>query len=286
MSPLALTLVLSAACVHAAWNYLLKRSGGGTVFVWWFATASAAVYAPVALYLAWHSAGAITAYGYAFIAISGVLHTIYYMLLDRGYRTGDLSLVYPIARGSGPLMTVAVAILFLGEKPGPVAVTGALLIATGALLLTGDPRKLKQSGNLAAVGFALMTGCVIASYTVVDKMAVAAFMVPPLLQDWGTNLGRVALMTPLALKQRSEILPVWRQQRRRIIAIAILCPLSYILVLSAMVFTPVSYVAPAREISILIAAVLGTQLLSEGRGAQRLFAAAAMVVGVMCVAYG
>jgi len=126
----------------------------------------------------------------------------------------------------------------------------------------------------------------IASYTLVDKIAVAAWLVPPLVQDWAANLGRVLLMTPMALKRKAEIRPTWRRARREIIAVALLCPLSYILVLTAMVFTPVSYIAPAREISILVAAVMGTRLLAEGNVVQRLSAAAAMVGGIACLVLG
>ena len=93
-------------------------------------------------------------------------------------------------------------------------------------------------------------------------------------------------MTPLALKHRNEIPATWRRAKKEIIAVALLCPLSYILVLSAMVFTPVSYIAPAREISILVAALMGTQLLAEGDAGRRLAAAGAMVAGVVCLAVG
>src|SRR5687767_4664748 len=123
----------------------------------------------------------------------------------------------------------------------------------------------------------------IASYTVVDKLAVAAFLVPPLLQDWATNLGRVFIMAPLALRQRAQLRTVWRRNRKEIIGVAILCPLSYILVLTAMVFTPVSYIAPAREISILFGTVLGAQLLAERDAPRRLAGAAAMVAGIICL---
>jgi drug/metabolite transporter (DMT)-like permease len=258
MTALALLLILAAAVVHASWNYFLKRSGGGIVFGW---------------------------VHYGLMLASAALHTAYYLLLDRGYRSGDLSVVYPLARGTGPLITVLFAVLLLGERPTAIAIAGALLIGGGAIALTGDPRKLGQSGNLAAVGFALLTGCMIASYTLVDKVAVAAWLIPPLVQDWAANLGRVALMTPMAWRRKGEIAPTWRRARREIIAVAVLCPLSYILVLTAMVFTPVSYVAPAREVSILVAALMGTQLLAEGDVARRLTAAAAMVAGIVFLAF-
>lgn len=287
MSALALALVLAAACIHATWNYVLKRSGGGTLFVWWFATVSAVFYAPVALAVVWWTQPALEWPHYGLMLASAVLHTGYYMLLDRGYRSGgDLSLVYPLARGSGPLMTVVVAILLLDERPSTVAVAGALAICGGAVLLTGNLRRLRERGSLPAVGFALLTGGMIASYTLVDKVAVAAYLVPPILQDWAANLGRVALMTPMALNARRELMPTWRRSRNAIIAVAILCPLSYILVLTAMVFTPVSYIAPAREISILVATAMGTQLLAEGDTGRRLTAALIMVAGIVCLAVG
>ncbi|MGH8700901.1 MAG: hypothetical protein ACREVR_06955, partial [Burkholderiales bacterium] len=124
------------------------------------------------------------------------------------------------------------------------------------------------------------------SYTLVDNVAVAAWLITPLVQDWAANLGRVLLMTPMALRLRADIGPTWRRAKKEIIAVALLCPLSYILVLTAMVFTPVSYVAPAREVSILVAALMGTQLLAEGDAARRLTAAAAMVAGIICLAVG
>jgi uncharacterized membrane protein len=286
MSTFALGLILTAAVIHATWNYLLKRSGGGTAFVWLFATLSAVIYAPLAAVVVWWTAPKLTLMSYFLMLVSAVIHTAYYLLLDRGYRSGDLSLVYPIARGSAPLVTVAVAVLFLGETPSALAIGGALLIAFGAVTVTGDFAKLRSSGNLPAVGFALLTGCMIASYTVVDKLAVAAFLVPPLVHDWATNLGRVFIMAPLAMRQRAQLHAVWQRRRFEIVAVAVLCPLSYILVLSAMVFTPVSYVAPAREISILVAALLGAQLLREGDSIRRLCGAAAMVTGIVCLAIG
>ena len=286
MTAFALILILAAAVIHASWNYFLKRSGGGTVFVWLFASLSALIYAPLAAAIVWWQKPDFGWIHYGLMFASAAVHTAYYMLLDRGYRSGDLSVVYPIARGTAPLITMLCAVLLLHERPTLLAVAGALFIGCGAIVLTGDPRKLRDSGNLHAVGYALLTGCMIATYTLVDKIAVAAWLIPPLVQDWAANLGRVVLMTPMALRQKAEIVPTWRRARKEIIAVALLCPLSYILVLTAMVFTPVSYVAPAREISILVAALMGTQLLAEGDVRRRLAAAAAMVFGIVCLALG
>jgi drug/metabolite transporter (DMT)-like permease len=286
MTTAALALVLVAAFTHAGWNYLLKRSGGGVGFVWLFAAISAVLYAPLALgvfvllqpVLGWQNI--------ALVAASAGLHTAYYLLLDRGYRHGDLSLVYPIARATGPLLTVVAAMIVLGERPALPALGGALLISAGGLLLTGDPRALRRKGIERAVRIALATGITIAAYTLVDKTAVALAMTPPILQDWLTNVGRVALMTPLLRGRSESVRKAWREHRRDVLAVAVLCPLSYILVLTAMQFTLVSYVAPAREVSILIAAFLGARLLSEGDARRRAVAAVLMTVGVVALALG
>jgi len=286
MTAVALALVLSAAVIHASWNFILKRSGGGNAFVWLFAVVSSLIYAPLAAAIIRWQQPHFGWVHYGLMLASAALHTCYYMLLDRGYRGGDLSIVYPIARGTGPLITMLCAVLLLHENPGTVAVAGALLIGGGAFLLTGDPRVLRASGNVHAVGFALLTGCTIAAYTLVDKLAVSTWLIPPLVQDWATNLGRLLLMAPLVARESANLGPTWRRAWKSIVAIAVLCPLAYILVLSAMVFTPVSYVAPAREVSILVGALMGAHLLQEGDAVRRTIAASAMVGGIFCLALG
>jgi drug/metabolite transporter (DMT)-like permease len=286
MTGLAITLVLAAALIHASWNYLLKKSGGGVGFVWAFAVLSSLIYAPLAVGVVVIQHFQFSAEAFAYLLASAVLHTAYYLLLDRGYRYGDLSVVYPLARATGPFLTVLVAIAALGERPGTVALCGAALIVGGAFFLAASPAKLRAPGAARGIAFALLTGCMIASYTVVDKQAVSAALIPPVLQDWGANLGRVIVMAPLALRRGDEVRTAWRRQRKAVILVALLCPLSYILVLTAMVFTPVSYVAPAREISILFAALMGAHWLQEGDVPRRVAAAAAMALGVVALALG
>ena len=286
MTGVAISLVLAAALIHASWNYLLKKSGGGVGFVWAFAVLSSLIYAPLAVGAVLVQHFEIGAQALAFIFASAVLHTGYFLLLDRGYRYGDLSVVYPLARATGPFLTVLIAVAALGERPGALALCGAALVVGGAFFLSASPAKLRESGAARGIAFALLTGCMIASYTVVDKQAVSVALIPPILQDWGANLGRVIVMVPLALKRREEVKSAWRRQRKAVVLVALLCPLSYILVLTAMAFTPVSYVAPAREISILFAALMGAHWLQEGDVPRRVAAAAAMALGVVALALG
>lgn len=207
-------------------------------------------------------------------------------MLQQGYRIGDLSLVYPLARGTGPMLSTTAAILVFGERPGPLALVGAAMIGVGTFVLVGGGGSMRQTNARRAVVFALLTGAIIASYTLWDKRAVSNLGIPPLLLNWSLGLGRVGLLAPYALRQRAKIATIWRTYRREVLVVATLSPLSYILVLTALAFTPVSYVAPAREISILIGVLLGTQLLAEGRTRQRLLAAGAMVLGVVGLALG
>ncbi len=288
MTAFALGLVLLAAFIHAGWNFLLKKSGGGTGLITVASIASLALYAPIVVVATWLSAYRFTPVHLALMLGSGMIHTTYFLLLDRAYRSGgDLSIVYPLARSTGPLLTIVVAIALLGERPGPTAIGGAILIGVSAMILAGNPLKWHKSEARQAVGFALLTGCTIATYTIWDKASVATWLIPPLLYDWGTNLFRICVLVPLAHRRTpGAMAAAWRERRKTAIALALLMPLSYILVLTAMVFTPVSLVAPAREVSILFAALMGAHLLREGDVARRAAAAIGMVLGISGLALG
>ncbi len=287
MTFFALALVLVAAVFHATWNLLAKRVGaGGAIFVWLFGLFSVFIYAPLALGVILLQGPHLGPAQLVFMFGSGALHLGYFVVLQRGYAVGDLSLVYPLARGTGPLLASVGAVVLLGERPGVVAVSGILLITLGVLLLTREPGSLRGPGLGMGVIYGLLTGGFIAAYTLWDKQAVSALLIPPLLQSWATTLVTVALLTPLAVRHRKEALSLWQAHKPEVLGIAVLSPLSYILVLTALVFTPVSYVAPAREISILIGVLMGTQLLAEGHTASRLLAAGSMVAGVAALALG
>jgi drug/metabolite transporter (DMT)-like permease len=283
----ALALVLLAALAHATWNFFLKRAKGGAAFMTLVAMVAAVLWLPLA-------AGQWLYTGYEFrlvhlwpILASGVIHAAYFILLDRGYRYGDLSVVYPLARATGPVLTVVAAIVFLGERPGPAGLVGALLVVVGAYLLTGNPLRLFSRDRPKGAGFALLTGLTIALYTVVDKIAVSHYRIPPIFFDWACLTTRLFILWPLAVWGAPNALTEsWRVDRKWIVLVAVLSPLAYILVLSAMVFTPVSYVAPAREMSILFAALMGTHFLKEPDPARRLIAAGLIVVGIVGLAFG
>ena len=286
MTGLALTLILAAALTHATWNLLNKQASGHATFTWLVAILSALLYAPATITVieVWQIQLSFVTIG--IMAGSAALHTAYFVLLNQGYRAGDLSLVYPLARGTGPLLSSIGAIAFLGERPSVIALGGALLIIGGVVVLSTNLAKLRQGGARDAIVYALITGLFIAAYTLWDKQAVSYFAVTPLVLDWGANVGRAIFLTPFALRYPDETIAEWRDHKYEAIACAVLIPLAYILVLTAMQFTPVSYVAPAREISILIGTVMGTRLLGEGDAGRRLAGSGAMVLGVVGLAVG
>jgi drug/metabolite transporter (DMT)-like permease len=286
MTGLAVALVLSSAVIHATWNYFAKRVGGGATFIWLISVCNAVIYAPLAIFMFVRTGTTLSLPQIAYMGGSALLHVTYFTLLSRGYRAGDLSVVYPLARGTGPMLSTVAAIVLLGERPTPVALAGAVMIGLGVFILTGDPRKFRESGASKGIMYALLTGCVIAGYTIWDKQGVSVLLIPPLLYDWTGNLLRIVLLTPHALRHRDELRLHCFTHLKQAILVGTLSPLSYILVLTALTFSPVSYVAPAREISILIGAALGARLLSEGDTVRRLAAASVMVVGVVALALG
>jgi drug/metabolite transporter (DMT)-like permease len=218
--------------------------------------------------------------------VNAALNVAYFVFLQRGYRSGDLSVVYPLARGTGPVLATVGAILIFGERPTALAIAGAISIALGVVVLTGDPRKLRQRGAGAAVGYALLTGVTIAAYTLWDKRGVSGLQIPPVVYEWGSNVWRVAILTPFVLRRWPEIREEWVTNRTAAVAVAVLSPLAYMLVLTALAISPVSYVAPAREIGILFGVILGARSLAEADPARRLLAAALMVGGVIALALG
>lgn len=286
MTGFALLLVVVAAFCHAAWNLLAKKVCGGTAFIWIFASLSAVVYFPLALWIVVVEKPLFSPIHLALIAGSAALHSVYFILLDKGYRFGDLSVIYPLARGTGPLLSVLTAIFFLEEHPTPLALAGAAFIGIGILVITGNPFSQKATSAQKSIIYALFCGAAIAGYTVVDKIAVSTYLLPPLLMDWSTNLGRVLLLTPYSIKNWEKVKEQWDAHKKEALGVAILSPLAYILVLTAMVFSPVSYIAPAREVSILIGAILGAKLLSEGDVKLRLAGAGTMMIGLIALSIG
>lgn len=304
MTSFALLLVLFAAGLHATWNYCAKRAGGGLPFVWSVGVVICAGYLPVLLLFGAWRQPTLPLGALLWIFGSGMLKTGYSLFLQRGYHAGDFSLIYPLARGTGPLLSTIAAILFLGERPPPLALAGGLVIIVSIFWLTGGFGRLAALlGNrtdtpapapeaaaagktrvFSSVNYGLLSGVFIASYTIWDQHGVATLAIAPLVYDGGTAFVQLALLSPFAARRWPEVKAEWREHKRWIFGVALLSPAAYVLVLTAMQFTPVSFVAPAREVSIVIGAFIGAKYLKEANGRRRILAAIAMAAGVIALA--
>ena len=259
------------------------------VFIWLFASLSSAIYAPVSAYILWVTRPQIGLIGLVFLIVSALLHLLYFFVLQRGYSKGDLSLVYPLARGTGPMLSACAAIVIFGERPGLLAIVGAALVIFSVFYLSGGTKLFEKNGQTTAgwaIRYGFVCGVVIAAYTLWDKHAVAALMIPPVLLDWASSVTRMLVLSPYAIRKWDEVKKQWHINKKLAIGVAVFNPLSYILVLTALVFTPVSYVAPAREISILFGTLMGTHILSEGHSMRRIISACIMIIGVIGLSFG
>jgi drug/metabolite transporter (DMT)-like permease len=292
VSATALVLIFIAALAHASWNLFSKQASGagGTAFFWLVAVAATVIYAPVVAISVVLRHPHLTPMSWVFMAGTGVLQGAYFLVLQSGYRSGDLSLVYPIGRGTGALLATLAGILLLGERPGPVSIAGILAIIAGIVLIGLPPRRAPAAGlrpsRSRAIAFALITGTFIASYTLWDKYAVTTLHTPAVLQGYAPFPLMLVAFAPLVRRDPERLRSVWRSFRLQVVGAAVLAPLAYMLVLAALSFTAVSAVAPAREISVLFGVLLGRRLLGEGGLPRKLAAAAAIVAGIVAVAVG
>lgn len=286
MTGLAFVLVLTSAFMHASWNLLAKRAGGGMAMVWLFSTVAAIIYLPVAAAIFFIQQPTLEGQHLLFIAGSVVLHIAYYFLLQRGYSTGDLSLVYPLARGTGPLLSILGAVILFSERPSSAVLVGAIFVTVGVLILTGNPLALRSKEAAPAVVYGLLCGLSIAAYTLWDKQAVSGLLIPPVIFTWAGNAAQAVLLAPNAYRYRDQVRHAWANHRREVFGIGILDSLSYILFLIALSVGTVSNLAPVRQTSILIGAFMGATLLSEEASRRRLIAAAVMLAGLAALAFG
>jgi drug/metabolite transporter (DMT)-like permease len=280
----ALALVLAAAAIHATWNLLVKRVDAGLAFVWAFVTTSAVALTPAALTIVLFVRPEMGPRQLVFMGASALLQTAYFLTLQAGYRAADLSVVYPVARGTGAMLAAGAGIVLLGEAANVLSVGGILLAAAGVLVLAGGHARGHAARRGVVSGLAV--GLLIASYTLVDAHTVGALAVPPLLLAWWQSAGSALALAPWALRRRDEVRAVWRAHRVEVLGVGLLSSIAYVLVLSALSFAPVSYVAPARELSVLIGVVLGTRLLGEVDAPRRVASAAAIAAGVLVLTLG
>lgn len=293
MSLTAFALIIVAGLIHAGWNIAAKKAGGDARFAFFTSVLMMLAWAPLGWWLGREAVPLWGATEWAFVVASGVLHVLYYVILLRGYRKADLTVVYPLARGSGPLLSSLVAVTLLGERISALGAFGIAGVVGGVFLIAGGPGLWRAAHEPAqrervrkGLRYGLLTGAFIASYTVVDGYAVKVLLMSPILVDYMGNFVRVLLLAPAALRDTATTARMWRAQWRFALLVALVSPIAYVLVLYAMREAPLSHVAPAREVSMLFAALIGGHLLNEGDRMARIAGAVCIAIGVTLLGLG
>jgi drug/metabolite transporter (DMT)-like permease len=270
---LALGLIAVAAVLHGAWNILLKTAGDplrtATVGV---ATASAVLVPLVAI--GWFTLGrpVVPREAWAVGIVSGGVEVFYFMFLAAAYRRGDLSVVYPLARGSAPLLAVTIGVGLLGERLPAGAIGGVALLFAGLVVVQRPWRLLRAAAaahDRSAAGFALLTGAMIATYSALDRVGVqlapAWFYAGILWPTCAAGLLLVAVLRPRVAGGTFRASPV-PVDRRRAVAGGFLTFAAYGLVLAALSRAPLAIVAPLRESAVLVTSAWGVARLREASG--------------------
>jgi len=289
MTLLSLALLVFAAVLHALSNVLIKLSRDKLAFTWWMLTASAIIGFPLIFFV-----GQPRPIGWLIILVSGLIEAAYFITLTRAYALGDLSQVYPIARGSAPLFVLLWALLLLGERPTPIGVGGILIVVLGLYLVNlpslSDWKRPLLGFRSPAARWALVTGLLISIYSSIDKVGMRyvdplpylyLFLVVTWLAlsaQWFNPDRRSALRAELRVDKQKLVL--------RAAAAALLGGGAYALVLAALRLSPVSYVSPVRELSVVIGAWLGVRFMDEAGGRLRIFAALLVALGIIVIALG
>ena len=288
MTALSLVLVLLSAVAHSSWNLLLKRSADPETFAWCLLVTASVLLAPLGVALLWFNPVGFP--GLWFVLATIGLHVFYFNLLSRGYAQGDLSLVYPVARGMGPMLVPVLAVIILDETIKPLAIAGIAAIIGGIYTISwwGNFHQVLRSPMLflrsAGMRYAVLTGLTIAAYSIVDKQGVGH--VQPILYMYFLSIGTAVMLAPYILfhKGVAAVSAEWRANAVPITVAGLLTFAAYGLVLTAFSLSRVSYVAPAREVGIVIGVLMGVYLLKEPFGGGRLLGSGFIVGGLVLIA--
>lgn len=282
----AFLLIVVAAIAHSTWNILAKRAAHFKHLIWFSSAIEAALFLPIA---AWILSTSWRAFGWkagGFLLVTGLLHLLYSESLLRGYRVSDLSVVYPLARGSGPLLSYVGAILVLHESTSTLSAAGAALVTFGILLSSGRVSGLGHGVRHSGVFWGLATGFIIAFYTLTDAYSVKVLLISPFLVEYAGNLFRTLALSGGVWRRRVSSAHEFSRYWKEALGIAILTPTGYVLALFAMKLAPVSHVAPVREMSMMIGAYFGVKFLGEGHAGRRMVGSALIATGVAALALG
>jgi drug/metabolite transporter (DMT)-like permease len=279
-----LAIILIAAVSHAVWNIASKGKRGDTyLFVFAYTLLSAVLCLPLGIVTSVYGAHPLSWSLLIGAAASAVLHVLYSLVLQLGYDHSDLSVVYPVARGVGPLLTMTVAITVLGERPGVIPVLGAIVVLGGIAIVTGNPFRGSARATPAPFIWGGATGALIATYTLWDSYSITTLKLAPTTYFAATLIIEAILLAPRAVIRRAGIRTSVTLNRKQIPIVAVLSPLAYILILTALQTVPVAIVAPLRESSIVFGALLAWWLFHEEQLGRRITGALIVLAGIALI---
>jgi len=282
---LPVVLVVIASVMHAGWNLLLKRCKDKHASAWLFLLISALVCSPMPLFAGGLS---ISALGLICAVLGSLMGALHFLLLGFGYQIGDLSHVYPLSRGLMPVLTLAWAVLLLGERPSLLGLSGIVLVGVGAYVLhvreatpRGLIRPLKELGSRPSQ-IAVALAFVLSVMALVDKVGVSLVELAiyvPLLYTL-----RPAFLTPYVLYAKRGIIKAeWRENKWALVVAGVACPLNYLMVLYAFRMAEVSYVTALRQLSVVFGVLMGWLLLGESYGRIRFLASILIFTGAFLI---
>ena len=286
MTTVAIGLVVASAFAHAGWNFIAKRGPAGPAYTWVLVVSEAIAIAPLGIIL-------IVAdhvhFSWTFvwvIVLAGALQAVYFMVLRAGYARGDLSLVYPISRGTGALLATIAGIVLIGERPGLISLAGAAVIVVAVLVLT-NPQRGPKSLQRAAILLALAAGLAIAVDSWWDRRAVVDLAIPIVFYSWAAAVTEAVWLTPAMLMDRQRLRSALRHWPSATIAgVMRFAAYAFILLAYSWQGAPLSLVAPLRETGILVAVWLGGSMLGEEDRKRRLIASVGIVAGGLLLVAG
>jgi drug/metabolite transporter (DMT)-like permease len=284
MPAAALALVLTAALFHSCWNALTKNARDQFAFLCLAVAVASVGFLPVTLWSL--PPGGVPAAAWPYVIATVALHALYFYALGRSYRSGEFSLVYPVARGLGVALVPLFAALLLDERPSAVGALGIGLVVVGIVALQWIGSSRSAAGPSlrfgAGTGWALLTGLTIAGYALVDKAGVSRLHPVPYIGLM--FVGSLLLLVPAAVADCGRFQREWTTNRRAILVASVMTLTAYLLVLFAFRLSKTGYVVAARETSIVISVLIGRFWFGERRLAARLAGAALVLAGVVCLA--
>jgi len=290
----AFALIMAAAILHAMWNVFAKVSKDTIAFMWLATVFGTLGYG---VWLAWLSGQTLflATRTWPWFMLSAIAETGYFVTLVRGYSRGDLSLVYPLSRGSAPIFAAVLGAI-MGERLGWFGYAGIVLMVVGVYVASLPVERSRMRFELSrrmffapfrdrAAFWALASGVFIAVYSISDKVAVTTTL--PLTYNWWVFVGNTFFWMPFVLQRTrlSTILGELRSSWRSIIMTAVMMVGAYAAALAALALTSASYVVAGRGSSVVIAAIIGSSVLKESYGSTRITGGAIMVLGLVLIAF-